>query len=131
MNRRLSGGQSSTLAQRPTTGLLHPFLRDKWVLRKVADRYLPKELSQRKKRGFEISAIQRIQVDKQFFSGDFVTSHFHLGSKEADYLFENADQRLSMKLMMLEVWGQMFIRGVARGEVQEKLQKFSSFRKLN
>lgn len=105
----------------------HPFLRDKWVLRKVADRYLPKELSQRKKRGFEVSAFQRIKVDRNFFKTGFVTEHFRLGAREADYLFAAADQRLTMKLMMLEAWGQLFIRGVDTQVLRQQLEKHTSF----
>ena len=33
----------------------HPGIRDKWVVRKVADRYIPRELSQRIKIGFRTS----------------------------------------------------------------------------
>ena len=68
----------------------HPFLRDKWVLRRVADRYLPKILSQRKKLGFEVSAFGRMQINKKFFKRAFVTDFFKLRPKESDFLFENS-----------------------------------------
>jgi asparagine synthetase B (glutamine-hydrolysing) len=40
----------------------HYFLRDKWILRKVAERYLPQALAYRKKRGFPVSAQDRLRI---------------------------------------------------------------------
>lgn len=71
----------------------HPFLRDKWVIRKVADRYLPKLLSQRKKRGFDVNAFRRMTIEKRFFDSGFITNQFKLSKNEATYLFETADHR--------------------------------------
>ncbi len=105
----------------------HPFLRDKWVLRQVADRYLPKILSQRKKLGFEVSAFGRMRLHKTFFKRAFVTNFFKLPKKESDFLFENADQRLSIKLMMLEVWGRIFFQGETASGVQKSLQEHASY----
>jgi asparagine synthase (glutamine-hydrolysing) len=99
----------------------HPFLRDKWVIRKVADRYLPVSLSQRKKRGFEVNAFRRRQVDKRFFDGGFLREQFRLTRDEANYLLETAGQPLTVKLMMLEVWGQLFIEDVPLATVQDNL----------
>ena len=99
----------------------HPFLRDKWVMRKVADRYLPDSLSQRKKRGFEVNAFRRMQIDKRFFDGGFVRDQFRLSGDEANHLLETAGQPLIVKLMMLEVWGQLFIEDVPLPAVQDNL----------
>ena len=105
----------------------HPFIRDKWVLRRVADRYLPKVLSQRKKRGFEVSAYRRMKIDRDFFSTGFVTEQFQLPKREADHLFASADRRLEGKLMMLEVWGQLFMQGATLGTVQANLSRCAAF----
>ena len=108
----------------------HPFLRDKWVLRKVADRYLPKILSQRKKRGFDVNAFRRMQIDKRFFESGFVKDHFKLSKNESDYLFETADQTLTNKLMMLEIWGRLFFHDDALSDVQQSLQSCASIRSI-
>jgi len=104
----------------------HPFIRDKWVLRSVADRYLPKKLSHRKKLGLPTSAFGRMRVRKQFFKGTFVTDAFKLSRREFDLLFEMADVGLVGKLMMLEAWGQIFINGTAPHVVQDNLRQHAT-----
>ena len=104
----------------------HPFLRDKWVMRQVADRYLPKPLSQREKRGFVVSAFQRMKIENEFFDNSFVSKHFKLGARETALLLDTADPKLKVKLMMLESWGRIFIEGVAPDAVKERLKKHAS-----
>ena len=43
----------------------HPLLRDKWIVRKLADRYIPKKLSRRKKLGFPTTALERMNISFQ------------------------------------------------------------------
>lgn len=105
----------------------HPFIRDKWVLRSVADRYLPKVLSRRKKLGFNVSAYQRMRIDRGFFKTGFVKDYFKLSNGEAELLFDSADRTLEGKLMMLEIWGQMFFRGASQESVQTNLQSHASY----
>jgi asparagine synthase (glutamine-hydrolysing) len=105
----------------------HPLLRDKWVLREVADRYLPRILSQRKKRGFDVSAFQRMRFDPAYFRDSFVARHFRLSRSQTDRLVASADQRLRVKLMMLEVWDQIFMGGIDVHRVRERLRAHASF----
>lgn len=99
----------------------HPFFRDKWVLRRVADRYLPKHLSQRKKLAFPASAFDRMRIPKEFFRGSFVSDYFKLSNDEFDILYETENQALEVRLMMLEAWAQIFIEGVEPDSVRQRL----------
>jgi len=105
----------------------HPFTRDKWVVRRVADRYLPKELSQRKKLPFVAPALGRMKFRKELFQGSFVADYFQLSSRELDHLLETADQRLKVRLLMLEVWGRIFILGMAPPAVADSLKQQAYF----
>lgn len=110
-----------------TWDLAHPFLRDKWVLRKVADRYLPKELSRRKKLGFEVKTFDRMRIPPAYFRNSFVANYFQLEKKEMEYLAENAEQSLLVALLLLDIWGEMFIFGSSREGLIQRLRKGISF----
>lgn len=106
----------------------HPFQRDKWVLRKVADRYLPRSLSQRKKWPFTVKAFDRMKIPSAYFEKSFVADYFKLAKPELDYLLDNADQKLRIKLLMLNVWGDVCL-GIAPPEAtRRQLQTHLSFR---
>jgi asparagine synthase (glutamine-hydrolysing) len=105
----------------------HPFLRDKWVLRKVADRYLPKALSQRKKWPFSVTAFHRMNIPSAYFKNSFVTDYFELAKPEMTHLMENAKQALKIKFLMLDIWGRICIENQARDTVQQKLRAHLSF----
>ncbi len=105
----------------------HPFLRDKWVIREVASRYLPPVLSQRPKRGFEVSAFQRMRIAAQYLHDSYVADYFRLARSECDLLWSQADQRLKIKLMMLEVWAQLFMCSAPLETVQDRLRAHADF----
>lgn len=51
----------------------------------------PKVLSHREKLGFEVSAFERMHINKNFFKYAFVTDFFKLRQKNSDFLFETAE----------------------------------------
>ena len=106
----------------------HPFLRDKWVLRKVADRYLPALLSQRKKRGFPTSAQSRMDIPTEFFENSFVADLFDLDRRAIGYLIEHADRGLKRRLLHLEVWAHVCLHDAPRTEILAKLRNHITVR---
>jgi asparagine synthase (glutamine-hydrolysing) len=99
----------------------HPFLRDKWVLRAVADRYLPRSLSRRRKIGFPTNAYTRARCAPAFFEGGFIADFYRLGERSLAHLLEGADPDLRLRLLMLEAWGRLFFRGTSQGDVTAQL----------
>lgn len=99
----------------------HPFVTDKWLLRKLAERYLPKELSTRPKRGFTVRAQKSMAVDPEFFKDGFVATLFALGRRETKFLHERADQELRVRLLQLEAWGSAFFQGLPPDQIRERL----------
>lgn len=87
----------------------HPFAIDKWALRRIADKYLPRALSRRRKVPFATTAYGRLRVSPKFFADGFVPSVLELGAAESEYMGNTADRRLLAKLVHLEVWGRALI----------------------
>lgn len=99
----------------------HPLYIDKWVVRKVADRYLPRALSRRRKRGFPTDAYERMAIDDRFFHGGFVEDLFELESGQQDLLLSNADRQLRRHLMQLEAWGRICILKEPPEQIRQSL----------
>ena len=105
----------------------HPFHRDKWVLRQVARRYLPRELSERKKAGFYVSALNRLRVDRDYFRDGFLSRFLSLPDAEFNRLYDRADQRLRTKMMMLESWSDIFLDGLSPDQSRNRLEPHLAF----
>jgi asparagine synthase (glutamine-hydrolysing) len=102
----------------------HHLLRDKWVLRKVAERYLPRFLAQRTKRGFPISAPARIRIKPELFKDSFVSDVLTLRAAQSDFLV-NHDLRL--RLLHLDVWARVCLQGAPPDEVRARLESCVTF----
>ena len=101
----------------------HPFLRDKWVFRRVAERYLPPLLSARKKRGFDVSAFARMRFTPDYFKNSFVAEFLALGTPQVEHLVANADQRMKVRMMMLNLWHALFVAQTPLTDVVHGLQQ--------
>ncbi len=102
----------------------HPFITDKWVVRKIAERYLPAELAHRAKYPFRSSVYQRLNVDKQFFQNGFMAEYYGLDNRAIDCLFDTAAPLWLCRLMLLEVWGQIFPLGCSVDAVRDHLRRY-------
>lgn len=105
----------------------HPFFVDKWVLRKVADRYLPKEISGRPKKQFNDNTYSRLRISPSYFERSFIADYFGLSQPELRYLVENAGQDLRLRLLHLDVWAGLFLHGLSRQSITEGLRKHLAF----
>jgi asparagine synthase (glutamine-hydrolysing) len=106
----------------------HPWYSDKWIIRKVGERYLPKSLTEREKKPFWVDAYGqgRLKVNDGYFSNSFVEDTFHLSANEKAFLLENADHDLRVKLMQLEVWADVCLRGESQGASLNRLKNHVS-----
>jgi asparagine synthase (glutamine-hydrolysing) len=109
----------------------HPFLRDKWVLRKVAERYLTASLSQRKKRGFPTSAHLRMDIGAEFFDDSLVANLFELDRRAMRHWTDHASRHLKRRLLHLEVWAHVCLEGAPRDKILTKLRNHVDVRPLS
>jgi asparagine synthase (glutamine-hydrolysing) len=89
----------------------NPFMISKWILRRVADRHMPRVLSRRTKVPWPYSPQDRLTIPESFFKRSFIRDLFGLSKRELGFLMSQAPHRLKLKLLHLEVWGQMFLNG--------------------
>jgi asparagine synthase (glutamine-hydrolysing) len=104
----------------------HPFLREKWVLRKVADRYIPRALSRRKKLGFPVNAYERMRVTPAIFKQGFVADLFQLSEPALHHLLDDPDRGFRVRLLMLEIWGRLFFAKETEAALVEELFRHTS-----
>lgn len=108
----------------------HPLLRDKWVLRKVADRYLPKALSRRKKLGFPVNAYDRLRISNSYFNSSFVTDLYGMSGQVVEHLMDASTQDEKVKLLLLDVWGEVCVREKGQDEMLSKLRRHLTIEKI-
>jgi asparagine synthase (glutamine-hydrolysing) len=101
----------------------HPFFCDKWIIREVARRRIPKALSQRPKRAFPTNAFKRMRIDAGFFRESRVADCLALGPAERTFLAAQARAVFQQRLLQLEVWMRVCVDGTDAGLVREGLQR--------
>jgi asparagine synthase (glutamine-hydrolysing) len=102
----------------------HPLIIDKWILRRVADRYIPKGLSRRAKIPFSTSAYRRLQIDPRLFVGGFLDDYLRMDLGHYERLVKHADKTLQSKLVHLETWGRVMVRGEDDNSVGTELKRW-------
>lgn len=100
----------------------HYFFRDKWIIRKVAERYLPREICTRPKGKFRVDAFQQFTISPHLFNKSFVSELFGLSSSETRYLAEKASKDLRLKLMHLETWSRVCLNNEPKDTMVRKLR---------
>ncbi len=81
----------------------------KFILKKVAEKYLPREVIYREKRGFPVPWWNYIEYNEDLFENGFVEDFFSVPRHILQNLCMN-DKYLLFKLINIEIWGRIFIR---------------------
>jgi asparagine synthase (glutamine-hydrolysing) len=88
---------------------------DKWILKQVAERYMPKELIYRKKVGFPLPLADYLAplADRAFFRGGFLEETLGLGRSGLDRTLAGWRQNVNgfFGLLGLEIWGRTVLMG--------------------
>lgn len=86
----------------------HPFLIDKFIVRKLAEKHLPNALIYRKKSGFPLFGLLDMEVKNGLFQNGFLQEVLQLDSKGLQTFERETDPYLKAKLACVEVWGRLF-----------------------
>jgi asparagine synthase (glutamine-hydrolysing) len=89
----------------------HPFFRDKWIVRQVANRYMPTALSQRNKFGFWTTVFDRMRIDPQYFHNSWFGDLVGITNRQLATLLDTSKPKFHLRLLHLDMWGRMCIEG--------------------
>ena len=102
----------------------HPFLIDKWVIRKIAEKYLPQNFAFMKKYAFRASVFNtRITIDKNYFNNSFVSQWFKLSQKEIGAMIETSTPEWMGRLFLLDIWGRIFGLSQSVDDIKKEIKK--------
>ena len=106
----------------------HPFLVDKYLVRKLADRMLPRELARRKKRAFPIHGLSELVVGGELFADGFWQDFLGLSTAQCRSLPDTVTRPLLAKMASVEVWGRLYARRETVTEVQSLVERSCTLR---
>ena len=102
----------------------HPFLLDKSIVRKLADKKLPKQLSHKKKSGFPSYALRNAIVQPEFFKNGHVSNILQLDSKQIKYMCSNFNNYNTALLASVEIWCKLFIENESIANVSALINNY-------
>lgn len=101
----------------------HPFLIDKHIVRKTAERYLPPALNNREKKGFPLFGFANIRLGKGFFKDGFLQDFYRISERGTRLMEERTDPYLLNKMACVEIWGRLFARKESMEGVESDVLK--------
>jgi asparagine synthase (glutamine-hydrolysing) len=106
----------------------HPFLIDKYIVRKYARGEISKSLAYREKQGFPTFGNMNLVVKKDFFKNGFLESMLEWDRNTYSLLGSDMDSYLKAKLACLEIWGRLFVQKESIKYIEEKVFEFFSIK---
>ena len=106
----------------------HPFIQDKWVIREVAARYIPRSLSHRKKLGFWTTVFKRLDIAPEYFHNSYARDLFGLSREQFDNVLANGDSDLAVRLLHVDVWADVCLNGGSEDDSIAKLRQMVKIR---
>lgn len=103
----------------------HPFLIDKWIIREIAKKYLPKRIVNKKKKGFPMTGLKAVRVESEFFRDGWVGGNLSLTNETLRFLVEKQDPYFVGKLASVEIFGRIFGRGESCDQVQSHILRYA------
>lgn len=99
----------------------HPFLIDKWIVRRLAEKYLPKKSVYKKKFGFGLFAHKNLKILPAFFKEGWLAEVLNWDKKTVDYFTETQDPYFVAKMASVEIFGRIYDRKESIESVRSKI----------
>jgi asparagine synthase (glutamine-hydrolysing) len=103
----------------------HPFLIDKWIVRKAAQKYLPKKLAMKKKNGFPMNGHKFVHIKNGFFKDGWVAENLTLDHKKQNFMLETQNPYFIAKLASVEIFGRIYALGESLEKVKNHVLRYS------
>jgi asparagine synthase (glutamine-hydrolysing) len=94
----------------------------KWVVKKLAERYLPREIIYRRKLGFNLPAREYLDFSDEIFEGGFWDEEFGIDRRRIAEECSNGGESFWYGFLMTEIWGRLFLRGETPAEINQVLK---------
>jgi asparagine synthase (glutamine-hydrolysing) len=97
--------------------------KGKYILKRVAERYLPHSIVHTAKRSFNMpSHFYNIPWPKAWLAEGFVMRSYNLNASEFSTWLDTADTKNRILALNLEIWGQLFQRRRSLQDVEQELK---------
>jgi asparagine synthase (glutamine-hydrolysing) len=106
----------------------HPFLMDKAIVRKSAEKKLPSQLVYKKKNGFPLHGLREIKVDSEFFYDSVFADLLSLGKNQINYFVNNTSQYHVALIASFEIWAKLFVKKNSVEEVDNQISLSLKFK---
>ncbi len=104
----------------------HPFITDKWIVREIAKKYLPKPLVAKKKNGLPIDGLNGVRFSKEFFKNGYVAQQLKLDQATLEYMLQNENPYFIGKLASVELFGLLYDFNESHQDIQHKINQFAT-----
>ena len=108
----------------------HPFLIDKWIVRKTARKYLPGQLVTKKKNGFPMFGHKFIKIKDGFFENGWVADSLGLNKEAQSFLIRTQNPYFVAKLASVEIFGRIFDQGDSLERTKEHVLEYAEITNL-
>lgn len=102
----------------------HPFLIDKYIVRKLSENKLPNSLVYKAKNGFPVEGLRSVKINPQFFYNGTIIDVLQLSQQQMNYMCNNTPNYLISILGSIEIWAKLFIEKKSIDVVDELVQKY-------
>jgi len=99
----------------------HPFLIDKWIVRKTAEKYLPDQIVRKKKQGFPMYGHKFLTIKDGFFKDGWVAESLGLSNRVQAFMHHSQDPYFVAKMASVEVFGRIYGLGHAAETVTQHI----------